>query len=130
MEAFGLKEGSKGLTIPSDRDEVTVEQDSDLLNPSEATRFRSLGARANYLGLDRPDIQFATKEICRSMAKPSRGGMIRMKRLSRYLFEVPDPTARYDSDIRALKTILVYVDSDWAGCKATRKSTSGGAEGC
>ena len=61
------------------------------------------------------------------MAKPSRGGMIRMKRLARYLLEVPDPTMRYDSDIRALKSILVYVDSDWAGCKATRRSTSGGA---
>ena len=50
-----------------------------------------------------------------------------MKRLARYLLEVPDPTTRYDSENRALKTILVYVDSDWAGCKATRKSTSGGA---
>ena len=82
LEAFGLKEGSKGLTIASDREEVTAEQDADLLNPFEATKFRTLGARANYLGLDRPDIQFATKEICRGMARPSRGGMIRMKRLS------------------------------------------------
>ena len=127
LEAFGLKEESKGLTIPSDRDEVTEAQDADLLNPFEATQFRSLGARANYLGLDRPDIQFATKEVCRGMAKPSRGGMIRMKRLARYLLEVPDPRIRYDSDERSLDTILVYVDSDWAGCKSTRKSTSGGA---
>ena len=56
LEAFGLKEDSKGLTIPSDREEVTEEQDADLLNPFEATKFRSLAARANYLGLDRPDI--------------------------------------------------------------------------
>ena len=41
--------------------------------------------------------------------------------------EVPDPRIRYDSDERKLDTILVYVDSDWAGCKSTRKSTSGGA---
>ena len=50
-----------------------------------------------------------------------------MKRLARYLLEVPDPTIRYDSDIRSLRSIFVYVDSDWAGCKSTRKSTSGGA---
>ena len=50
-----------------------------------------------------------------------------MKRLARYLLEVPDPTIRYDSCERSLDKILVYVDSDWAGCKATRKSTSGGA---
>jgi hypothetical protein len=28
---------------------------------------------------------------------------------------------------KALNQIKVYVDSDWAGCKSTRKSTSGGA---
>ena len=50
-----------------------------------------------------------------------------MKRLARYLLQVPDPIIRYDSDIRSLKSIFVYVDSDWAGCKTTRKSTSGGA---
>ena len=127
LEAFGLKEDSKGLTIPSDRDEVTEAQDADLLNPFEATKFRSLGARANYLGLDRPDIQFATKELCRGMAKPSRGGMIRAKRLARYLLEVPDPTIKYSSEDCDLSVIQVYVDSDWAGCKSTRKSTSGGA---
>ena len=43
-----------------------------------------------------------------------------MKRLARYLLEVPDPKIRYDSDERKLDTILVYVDSDWAGCKSTR----------
>ena len=37
LDAFGLKEESKGLTIPSDRDEVTEAQDADLLNPFEAT---------------------------------------------------------------------------------------------
>ena len=72
LESFGLKEGSKGLTIASDSDKVTAEQDTDMLSPFEATRFRSLGARANYLGLDRPDMQFATKEVCRGMARPSR----------------------------------------------------------
>ena len=50
-----------------------------------------------------------------------------MKRLARYLLEVPDPTIRYDSRERNLGVIFVYVDSDWAGCKATGKSTSGGA---
>ena len=101
LEAFGLKEDSKGLTIPSDRDEVTEAQDADLLNPFEATKFRSLGARANYLGLDRPDIQFATKELCRGMAKPSRGGMIRAKRLARYLLEVLD-----HAQVTVFRTVL------------------------
>ena len=36
--------------------EVEVELESHV-----ATGFRGLAARANYLSLDRPDIQFATK---------------------------------------------------------------------
>ena len=45
------------------------------------TQFRGLAARANYVGQDRPDIQFATKEVCRGMARPTRSAMERMKRL-------------------------------------------------
>eukprot|EP00969_Alexandrium_andersonii_P096212 4248494-Alexandrium_andersonii.AAC.1 len=31
----------------------------------EATRYRALAARANYLAQDRPDVQYATKELRR-----------------------------------------------------------------
>ena len=34
-----------------------------VLSPEEATGFRALAARANYLALDRPDVAFATKEL-------------------------------------------------------------------
>jgi hypothetical protein len=53
--------------------------------------------------------------------------MLRVKRLARYLLEVPEGVIRFDSDGTKLDKILVYVDSDWAGCKVTRASTSGGA---
>ena len=34
---------------------------------AETREFRSGAARANYLCLDRPDLVFATKEMCRRM---------------------------------------------------------------
>ena len=34
-----------------------------LLGDSEATRYRALAARANYLAADRPDMMYATKEM-------------------------------------------------------------------
>ena len=37
----------------------------------EATRYRALAARANYLAPDRIAFQFATKELCRELAKPT-----------------------------------------------------------
>ena len=42
-----------------------LESPGEVLNPSEATSFRALSARANYLALDRPDIAYSAKELCR-----------------------------------------------------------------
>ena len=39
------------------------EEASDELVGAEATRFRAVAARANYLAVDRPDIEYAVKEI-------------------------------------------------------------------
>ena len=65
LKAFMLEEGSKGLDLPIVKDAGVEETDLDgLLDKQEATRFRAVAARANYLALDRPDIQYATKEIC------------------------------------------------------------------
>ena len=50
-----------------------------------------------------------------------------MKRLARYLLLVPVVEIRYCADFEEDDlTVDVYVDSDWAGCRSTRKSTSGG----
>ena len=38
------------------------------LSSADATKYRALAARANYLAQDRVDIQFAVKEIARRMA--------------------------------------------------------------
>jgi len=99
--------------------EVEVELESHV-----ATEFRGLAARANNLSLDRPDIQFATKEICREMARPTEKVMSKMKR--RYLLQFPRVVLEYHPSAEECGIIDVYSDSDWAGCVRTRKSTSGG----
>ena len=58
------------MPIVKETKEEAAEGESEL-EPRLATEFRGLAARANYLSLDRPDIQFATKGICREMAKPT-----------------------------------------------------------
>ena len=91
----------------------------------EATRFRAVDARANYLSADRPDIQYSVKEVCRRMAKPVEGDWQTLIRLGRYLKGTPRCVLQY----RWQKSGSVptgYSDSDWAGDKATGKSTAGG----
>ena len=61
------------------------EEKSEDMVGAEATRFRTVAARANYLATDRPDIQYAVKEICRKMAKPVKSTWYKLVRLGRYL---------------------------------------------
>ena len=61
---------------------------------AEATRFRGIAARVNYLAADRPGIQYAVKEVCRRMAKPVEGGWQKLIRLGRYLNGVTKVCAR------------------------------------
>ena len=53
-----------------DKKTIEEEEQSDELQGQEATRFRAVAARSNYLAADRPDIQYSVKEVCRRMAKP------------------------------------------------------------
>jgi hypothetical protein len=99
--------------------------DSKLLSQGRATQFRSVAARCNYLASDRPDIQFATKEASRGMANPTEGDWAKLKRLARYLKTVPRMTQWFARQ-EMPKDVICFTDSDWAGCKRTRKSTSGG----
>ena len=99
---------------------------NDDLEKDKATEYRAISARANYLQQDRPDIQYAVKEICRTMASPSVLDRRRLKRLGRYLVGRPRLVWRFPWQ-EQWHSVDGFSDSDWAGCKRTARSTSGGA---
>ena len=121
-------ENSKPVNTPSVSDDKQVQgmrENSRVLNKAEATEYRALAARLNYLALDRMDLQFTAKLVSRHMANPVEHDWLAMKRVARYLVGKPrftqvlvwqDPPHQ----------LLAYSDSDWAGDKLSRKSTSGG----
>ena len=78
------------------------------------------------MGSDRPDLQYAVKEACRDMAAPTRKSQRRMKRVVRYLVERPRLVWTYPWQ-EETEHIDVFCDANFAGCKSTRRSTSGGA---
>jgi hypothetical protein len=95
------------------------------LAPADATMYRALAARCNYLSQDRPDIAFSSKELCREFSIPNKSSFQKLKRLARYLAGLPRLVYVYKW--QALPdTLDVFVDTDFAGCQATRRSTSGG----
>ena len=64
------------------------------------------------------------KELCRSMFMPSRRDCAALTRLARYLLEKPRMVWKFGRDY--FQVIDVPSDSDWVGCRVSRKSTSGG----
>ena len=74
---------------------------------------------------DRLDLAFAAKELSRRMAAPSVGDLAKLKRALRYLRGHPVGYMRYVWQ-DPISVLTAQVDSDWAGCARTRKSTSGG----
>ena len=79
----------------------------------------------DYLAMDRPDIALAVKEAAREMSKPTLGGWDRLKRIGRYLCHRPRLVIDYLWQA-VPKQVQIYTDADLAGCKKSRKSTSGG----
>jgi hypothetical protein len=125
IEAMGLKSDSKSRSAPADKEDEEGEEESEPLAQPEAKKFRGVAARANYLGQDRCDIQHAVRGICRGMARPSKKGQERLRKLARYLVGVPEVVIVFESDGRE-PIVEIYTDSDWAKCRETRRSTSGG----
>ena len=128
MTAEGLEDDSNIVVGPAVRmDDEREKMDLRVLEKEEHKQLRSMGARMNYLGQDRSDIQYAVKEICQGMSAPSEGGRAKVKRVVRYLVGARRLVWKYGEKEDDDETVWVdvYVDSDWVtGWK--RKSTSGG----
>ena len=101
---------------------------SYVLSSEDATTFRALSARANFLAQDRTDIGYSTKELCREFSVPNRNSQMRLKRVVRYLAGEPRLVYKYNwgSGVTTEDRFDIYVDTDFAGCKESRRSTSGG----
>ena len=85
--------------------------------------YKSAAMRLAYLALDRPDVAFISKELCRAVSRPTTNAWEHLKHVTRYQLKAPrlqwvfmrqDPVSRLDG----------LSDSDWAGCPVTRRSTS------
>ena len=124
ISALGLQD-SKPVGTPGVKPSGQGE-DEGPLSESDKSQYRALVARANYLSQDRGDIQFAVKELSRKMSCPSNLEWIALKRLGRYLIGKPRAVSHFKYQ-STLSGIEVSVDSDWAGCTRTRRSTSGGS---
>jgi len=117
---------AKGVKTPGeDLKPWSEKEDAEPLCARDGTSYRAIAARANYLSPDRADAQYAIKEICRGMSSPTKGDLKKLRRLARYFIERPRLVMHFPFQLDD-GIMKGYSDSDWAGCRRTAKSTSGG----
>ena len=120
QEEVGNEEGEDIAAIA---DEAV---DHSEMSPTDAKLYRAVTARFNYMSTDRPDLQYCIKEAARCMASPHVCDWQLLIKMGRYLLHRPRLVTTFKWQKMPSK-ISAFTDSDWAGCPATRKSTSGGA---
>ena len=76
-----------------------------------------------YLCASTPDIMPSVCMCARFQANPKECHLVALKRILRYLVDIPNLGLWYPKGSRF--DLLGYSDSDYAGCKIDRKSTSG-----
>jgi hypothetical protein len=88
----------------------------------DASQFRSIAGALQYLTFTRADITYAVQQICLHMHNPREPHLTTMNRILRYL----QGTSDYGILLRRSSNsdLIVYTDTDWAGCPDTYRSTS------
>ena len=113
----------EGPWTPASHD--ATEEEPEPLYPVQHSKYRSQVARCLLISQDRADITFIVNELCQRMSNPTQQSLAKLKRLVRYLKRERqwDHIFRHG---RLVEEVTTFADSDWAGCKETRKSSSAG----
>ena len=77
-----------------------------------------------FFSQDRADLAEPVKSLARSMAKPTPGSLRDLKKVARYLLGTKH-MAQHLFRQTFPSSISTYVDIDFAGCRRTRRSTTG-----
>nr|GEY92326.1 hypothetical protein [Tanacetum cinerariifolium] len=123
LKKYGLNTCDIVGTLMDIKDKLDLDQ---IGTPVDATKYRSMIGALMYLTSSRPDIVHATCLCSRYQAHPTEKHFKEVKRIFRYLQGTINIGLWYTKDSGFKLT--GFSDVDYAGCKDTFKSTSGGAQ--
>ena len=128
LDRFGMQECNPEQTPMVSR--LTTD-DPKKLDAKEHELYRNMVGSLLYLACwTRPDISFAVSELSRFVSSPGESHMRAVKHLLRYLRGSREMGLNYSrpsnhGPMDRPNILWGFVDSDWAGCQDTRRSTSG-----
>ncbi|GJV45936.1 retrovirus-related pol polyprotein from transposon TNT 1-94 [Tanacetum coccineum] len=122
LKKYGMETCDPVGTPMEIKDKLDLDQNG---SPVDATKYRSMIGALMYLTSSRPDIVHATCLCARYQAKPTEKHLKEVKRIFRYLRGTVNMGLWYTKDSGFELTGFSY--ADYARCKDTFKSTSGGA---
>nr|GEV52124.1 hypothetical protein [Tanacetum cinerariifolium] len=123
LKKYGLKSCDPIGTPMEIKDKPDIDQNG---TPINATKYRSMIGALMYLTSSRLDIVNATCLCARYQAKTTEKHLKEVKRIFRYLWGTVNTSLWYTKDSGF--ELTGFSDADYAGCKDTFKSTSGGAQ--
>nr|GEY97545.1 uncharacterized mitochondrial protein AtMg00810-like [Tanacetum cinerariifolium] len=122
LNKYGMESCDPVGTPMEIKDTLDLDQNGTSI---DATKYRSMIGALMYLTSSRPDIVHATCLCARYQAKPTEKHLKEVKRIFRYLLGTINTGLWYTKDFGF--ELTGFSDADYAGCKDTFKSTSGGA---
>nr|GEU74941.1 uncharacterized mitochondrial protein AtMg00810-like [Tanacetum cinerariifolium] len=120
---YQAKPTEKHLKEVEIKDKLDLDQNG---TPVDATKYHSMIGALMYLTSSRPDIVHATCFCAQYQAKPTEKHLKEVKSIFRYLWGTVNTGLWYTKDSGF--ELTGFSDADYAGCKGTFKSTSGGAQ--
>ena len=116
----------KAVVTPGVRrpdDEKLTEEELRPLDEEETTLLRQVVGKIQYLVRRRPEVAYSLKEVSRKQSAAQVYDLGAAKRTVRYLLSHRD-MGLYHHTAPDQEFVEVWCDSDWAGCRETRHSTS------
>ena len=127
LAVYGL-EDCNTTKLPGTKVENRKNEEVPIVDPVQRAAYRTAVGKGLFYGHRRADVQYNIKESARTVSGPSEPDEQRLRRIFRYLHGTRDLCQFLEPrGVQEEYRIKTFVDSDWAGDRVSRKSTSGGA---
>jgi hypothetical protein len=120
LKQFGMKDAKPAKTPMGTDGHVDLNKGGKSVDQKA---YRSMIGYLLYLCASRPDIMLSVCMCARFQSDPRECHLVAIKRILRYLVAMPFFGIWYPKG--STFDLIGYSDSDYAGCKVDRKSTSG-----